>query len=254
MTFRPVFSISMSILVAACGAAPLDDSQDSDPAASEASLRIDDHRVDPDSFVVVPGHAPVLGQSITAWTKEWFRWHFAVPADKSPILNLSQDCGTGQHDRVFFVPSYDGSDVFARSCRIPARKPALVKLWAVINDYPCPDPTFQPAPGQSLEDFLREGAMSYDDGVQNLAVTVDGEAVNIADDRHTTGLFHFVGDPSLVGKVPDACLLGATRQPAVADGWWLMLLLAPGEHAVHVSGQSPEGTAFDAKYRLTVDR
>ena len=267
MRFHPFAVVFPSLLIAACGTAQLDDSRGDVPQAANedsttgellgsnsaddaASLGIE---LRPGSFVI-PRQVPVLGRSITSWTTSWFRWHFAVPADKNPILILNQDCATGQNDRVFFVPTFDGSDIFERTCRVPFRKPVLVSLWAVINDYPCPDPAFQPAPGQSLEDFLREGAVSYDDGVQNLAVTVDGDAVDPGDHRHTSRLFHFVGDPSLVGKMPDPCLLGGTRQPGVADGWWLMLLLAPGEHAVHVSGLRPEGTPFDARYRLKVDR
>lgn len=253
MRFHP-FAAVLTTLVAACGTAPLDDSQSgvTEPANDDRTTEemVDQLRA---GALVVPSHVPVFGRSITSWTTSWFQWHFAVPADRSPILILDQDCATQQNERVFFVPSYDGSPVYQRTCRIPFRKPALVKLWSVINDYPCPDPTFEPAPGQSMEDFLREGAVAYDNGVRDLAVTVDGEALSARDHRHTSRLFHFVGDPSLVGKIPDPCLLGGTRQPAVVDGWWLMLLLAPGEHVVHVTAKSPEGTPSDETFRLKVD-
>ena len=163
-------------------------------------------------------------------------------------------CGTQQNEPVFFVPTYDNAEVFERTCRVPFGKRVLVPIRAVINDHPCPDPTFNPAPGQSMEDFLREGAVAYNDGVRDLAVTVDGEAVSVTSHRHTSRLFHFVGHPSLVGQIPDSCLLGATSQPGVADGWWLMLLLAPGEHVVQATGLSPEGAPFDTTYRLEVAR
>lgn len=201
-------------------------------------------------------HAPeesVEGRPITDWTEAWFQWNFAVPADQNPALVLDADCAVGQSESVFFVPAYDGDKSYERTCRIPKGKPVLVPLWVVVNDYPCPDPSFEPAEGQSLEDFLKQGAMEYNNQVQELAVTLDGESIDPAPHRHTTGLFHFTAEASLIGKLPDACLQGSA-QPGVSDGWWLMLSLAPGEHVVHVTGLDPSHEAIDFSYRLSVSR
>jgi hypothetical protein len=197
---------------------------------------------------VLDPHRPVRGKTVTAWTKAWWRWTFAVPAAQNPEVVLDADCAVGQHDDVFFVPSYDGSLTFERTCRVPRHTPVLVPLWALINDYPCPDPTFEPAPGQSLEDFLTQGVVGLNNTVQNLTVTVDGQPVSIESRRHTTGLFEFTADPSLVGVLPDACLQG-TRQPGVSDGWWLVLAPSSGAHEVHVTAATPFGP-IDARYRL----
>jgi hypothetical protein len=76
----------------------------------------------------------------------------------------------------------------AYSCHIRARHGALderaVPLvqrpagtrhgHAFLNDYPCPDPAFHPAPGQSLYDFFLEGAAAFIDTVYFLEVTIDG--------------------------------------------------------------------------------
>lgn len=204
----------------------------------------------PDITVLAPQDS-IQGQDITAWTKAWWRWTFAVPADQNPELVLEADCGTGQSDPVFFVPAYDGAKTYKRTCRVPADKPVLVPLRIIINDYPCPDESFKPAPGQPLEDFLVEGAVGYNDLVQNLTVTLDGEKVVLGDHRHTTGSFDFTADPSLVGKLPDPCLTG-TSQPGASDGWWLMLTVARGEHVVHVTGVDPEKETFDYTYKLSV--
>lgn len=200
---------------------------------------------------VLSAQDSIEGRSITEWTESWFRWNFTVPASQNPALVLEADCGVGQSEPVFFVPVYDGAKRYQRTCHLPASRPVLVPLWAVINDYPCPDPDFEPAPGQSLEDFLAQGAMAYNALVQDLAVTLDGEAIDPTAHRHTTGLFNFTADPSLVGKLPDACLQG-TSQPGVSDGWWLMLSLPPGDHVVHVTGVDPSNDAIDYTYRLAV--
>lgn len=206
---------------------------------------------EPTTRVIAPQES-VEGRTITDWTESWFHWNFAVAADQNPALVLEADCGVGQSEPVFFVPVYDGAKSYERTCHIAKGKPVLVPLWVIINDYPCPDPSFEPAAGQSLEDFLKQGAQEYNGLVQNLAVTLDGEAIDPAAHRHTTGLFNFTAEKSLVGKLPDACLQG-TSQPGVADGWWLMLSLAPGEHVVHVTGLDPSHEAIDATFRLTVD-
>ena len=93
--------------------------------------------------VVLPPQARVFGRPITAWAKEWYRWHFRVPADRSPMLHLEQDCGEEQDGPVFFVPVYDLDTTFQRTCRVPKNRPVLVPLWVLINDYPCPDPSFE---------------------------------------------------------------------------------------------------------------
>ncbi len=235
-----VFAI---LFLAACGTDPTLEAPT--PSATEAQA------LDRSGPVVLPGNARIEGQSITTWTKAWWRWTFEVPAAQNPELILDTDCGVGQHDDVFFVPAYDGSSTYTRTCRVPsASTPVLVPLWSLINDYPCPDPDFHPAPGQSLEDFLTEGVVQLNDTTQNLAVTVDGRAVDVGTHRHTTPLFTFTADPSLVGVLPDACLQG-TRQPGVSDGWWLMLRLPKGQHEVHVTAVSPFGP-IDYRYVLAV--
>ncbi len=199
---------------------------------------------------IVETNAMVQGKTITAWTEAWWHWTFGVPADQDPELVLEQDCAVGQDESVFFVPAYDGATKYQRTCVIPRGKPVLVPLWVVINDYPCPDPAFEPSAGQSLEEFLREGAMGYNDAVQNLVVTVDGETVEAKTHRHTTGLIEFTAEKTLVGALPDPCLTGM-KQSGVSDGFWLMVNVAGGSHDVHVAGLNPSGEAIDYTYVLS---
>jgi hypothetical protein len=206
-----------------------------------------------DHAQLIPPDTIVEGRTITEWTKEWWHWTFGVPAAQNPELVLDQDCAVGQDDAVFFVPAYDGAKTYRRSCSIPQNTPVLVPIWVIINDYPCPDPTFEPAAGQSLEAFLREGAIAYNDSVTDLSVTLDGAQIDARAHRHTTGLFEFTAEKSLVGALPDPCLTGMP-QSGVSDGFWLMLDIAGGEHEVRVTGVSPANEAFDHTYTLSSPR
>lgn len=202
--------------------------------------------------VVLPDTARVQGRTIGEWAEAWWHWTFRVPAARNPELVLDEDCGVGQTDEVFFVPMYDGSPVYTRTCRVPEHRPVLVPLWVLINDYPCPDPTFQPAPGQTLEQFLTEGVQAFNGYLTDLVVTVDGRLVDTSAHRHTSPLFSFQAHPSLVGAFPDPCLTGDT-QDGVSDGWWLMLRLTQGEHEVRVRANTPMGYPVDFTYRLRVE-
>jgi hypothetical protein len=200
--------------------------------------------------LVLPEWVPVEGRSLDAWTVQWWRWISAIPASQSPEFNLAL-CDVDQPAGVFFLPPFQGAS-YTRSCTIPFGKPVLVEAQAVVNDYPCPDPTFQPAPGQTLAAFLTEGAVGFDDAFPLLALEVDGHAVQISRHRDTSQLFEFKADESLVGPNLDPCLTG-TLQPGVSDGWWAFLLLAPGEHTVIATTTNPGGgDAFVHTFQLQV--
>ena len=138
-----------------------------------------------------------------------------------------------------------------RSGTIPAGKAILTPLYGVLNDYPCPDPNFTPAPGQSLQDFLTEGARELlDQTLIGLEVEVDGVSLhNLFSYRATSTLFDITFDPSL--KFLDPCATGSAQR-AVSDGYWIMLApLSVGTHTIHFH---ETGTFFDteATYILTV--
>jgi hypothetical protein len=108
-------------------------------------------------FDIVPRRAVVAGKTTLGWIPEWWRYVMSQPADVNPLLNPSVDCSIGQSGPVFMLPTILGPG-FTRSCTIPAHTPVLWTFQSLLNDYPCPDPTFQPAPGQTLEEFLAQGA------------------------------------------------------------------------------------------------
>jgi len=244
-----------ALLALGCGAgvAP------SDPGATQAGIsamspndRSGRHEGDDQGdarFFIYPGQARVDGKTTLGWIPEFWRYIFSVPASQNPELVDSADCGVGQSGPVFFIPG-EQHDVYTRSCNVPASTPVLWPIWSLFNDYPCPDPTFQPAPGQSLVDFLAQGAQAFDNLVQNLAATIDGQAIEVSRYRYTTGLVTFTGDPSLTATL-DSCVTGSP-QVGVADGWFVLLHLSSGDHTLVVTAIAPSGHSTSQTFLLHV--
>jgi hypothetical protein len=201
-------------------------------------------------FFIYPRQARVDGKTTLGWIPEFWRYLYSVPASQNPELVDSADCSVGQSGPVFFIPG-EQHDVYTRSCTIPARTPVFWAIWSLFNDYPCPDPTFQPAPGQSLQDFLAQGAQAFDDAVKNLAATIDGKTIDVSRYRYTTGLVPFTGDPSLTATF-DGCVTGSP-QVGVADGWFVLLRLSQGDHTLVVTAIAPSGHSTSQTFLLHVE-
>jgi hypothetical protein len=182
----------------------------------------------------------------------WWTWATGIFPD-TPILDETGElCGQGQRGRVWFLAgNFGGTTV--RDCRVPGGKtlffPILNTLW------------WAPEDGDTAEE-LRAIANSQIEveGVE-LGVTVDGEDVGdlfayraqsppdgfaylIAEGSAANALFGF--DPGL-------------RDPAVSDGYWMMLSpLGGGDHVVTIHARIPDaggpGVDFevDVTYNLSV--
>ena len=203
---------------------------------------------------VAPIGSRVHGLTYTEWSVKWWQWLLSIPADQSPTFDTTgEDCAVGQSGHVWFLAGTPGGSA-TRTCTVP---PGTSLFFPIINaefDYPCPDPGFQPAPGQSLEAFLTENVTTLIDAVKDLALEIDGVAVeNLGNYRVTSPLFEFVGHPSLTA-VFDSCITGSS-QPAVSDGYWVMLPpLSRGSHTIHLHG-AIDGFGFetDVTYTLLVE-
>jgi hypothetical protein len=241
-------SLCLLLVAAGCGAG-------GEPALDSASLR---HAGDNPNPRLFARDAHPYGASMERWSERLWDWLYAIPAAQNPMLDLSgADCGVAQQGPVWFLPSVTnpgGVASFARSCTVPHERALLVILAGVLNDYPCPDPTFQPAPGQSLYDFLAGGAKSIVDGVNLIDVSLDGRAlVDMLDYRVTSDdLFRVDGDVSLQQSL-DGCITGKP-QPAVSDGYFIMLRpLARGAHTLVERVTDTQGTDVTLTYNLTVN-
>jgi hypothetical protein len=201
--------------------------------------------------VVIPPQQQNYGQLGALWWK----WALSIPDAQFPLTDpTGADCAVGQNGGgTWFLAGTFGGEPVTRSCTVPARRTLFFPLINVYNDL-CPPPSPQPAPGQSLKDFLTQGAVSVINQASNLQASLDGANIPILPSyRGTSNMFSFTGDPSL--KVLDPCITGSP-QPAVSDGYWLLLApLSPGQHTLRFSGSLGSGTPFfttTATYNLTV--
>jgi hypothetical protein len=203
---------------------------------------------------VFPIHSKPYGLSYGDWSAKWWQWAYGIPFSTNPIYDTTgADCSLNQSGPVWFLAGTAGMPV-TRTCTIPAGKSILFPILNVVADYPCPDPTFHPAPGQTLADFLTQTARDFMDNTTELDATVDGVALkNLFVYRATSRMFAFTGDTSMT--VFDSCITG-TRQPGVSDGYWIMLApLAPGTHTIHFHGLenfNPGTFELDVTYDVTV--
>lgn len=218
--------------------------------AGSQDASIAEDRGNTDSKVFLPNERP-FGRTYAEWTVSWMQRFMSFNCAQNPFANPEYAL-FNQRGPVCFLAglSEEGAEV---KLSIPHGKAILFPLVNYINDYPCPDPAFGPAPGQKLEAFLREGALSVLADVRDLSVEIDGEPVCHLDAyQFTSGLFSFTGNPELAACF-DVCVTG-TPQKAVTSGYYLMLKPLPkGLHTVHYHVAIPAlNSVQDGTYHFIV--
>jgi hypothetical protein len=246
MRTTPIALMFVSLSIGCGAAAESDDAVDSTPLEQQSDR----------ALVFAPGAHP-FGQSMAEWGERWWQWIFAIPADRNPELDASgAHCGEDQHGPVWYLASTldpGGAATVRRTCTLPSGKPILISPSGILNDYPCPNPDFHPAPGQSLYDFLRDGARPSVDRVNGLTIALDGRTLARPFDYRFVSprLFPIRGDVSLQ-PVLDGCITGS-RQPAVVDGYFMMLKgLDEGLHSLSIRATDTKGTDVTIDWTLTV--
>ena len=205
--------------------------------------------------IVFPLTAHPFGASLSEWADRESQWVYGLPAVGNPLTDQTgAQCGLAQDGPVWFLPRIAGPRVFngSRTCRIPFGKAIFLEIGAYVNEWPCPDPDFRPAPGQSMYDFLRADAKAFMDGVNRLDVSLDGRAIdNVLGYRFASAqTFMLTGDPTF--SVLDPCVTGSP-QPAIVDGFFMMFKpLERGEHVIRVFGTDVRGANKTYTYYLTI--
>jgi hypothetical protein len=205
-----------------------------------------------------PAQARPFGRSMATWAEKASRWIYGTPYDRSPLFDdTSANCAVNQRGPVWYVARIAGPPVFegTRHCSIPRGRSILLYVGAVVATYPCAsDPSYGPAPGQSLYDFLAADAGAAMDTVDLLEVAIDSRSMSrvLEDYRYVSpDLFTIRGDLSLAERL-DPCITGG-RQRAVVDGFFMMLkALSPGTHTVRVHGTNTFGHNKTFNYFLTI--
>ena len=208
----------------------------------------------PNPAVIPPGSAP-QGRTYGEWAAAWWTWALQFPLEQNPMLDPTGAFGSaGQQGPVWFLAgAFDGPA--ERSITIPKGKRIFFPLYNVFNDYSCPDAERLPAPGQTLEEFLTEGAEAMSDMATELFAEVDGMPIqNLWDFRAHSDMEMFSKHSSL--STLDPCV-SSGPQPAVAGGYWLMLAPLPrGQHTIRFGSTASFGDfefGVDVTYYVTVE-
>jgi hypothetical protein len=213
---------------ASCGVDDADSPEDT--AVAQSALTHGRHR-NPNPALFERDARP-FGFAMDTWVEQWWRWDFSIPASTNPSVNATTDCDQHQAGPVFFVPTVAPGAATERTCTIPRHRAIGLSLSTVVNEFPCPDPTFKPGPGQTLFEFLLEGARPPQDAITEIDVSLDGQPLNdlLSYRVSSNHLTHITGDLSL--QPLDSCITGSP-QPAAMDAYFLMFKqLPPGHHTV----------------------
>jgi hypothetical protein len=207
--------------------------------------------------VLFPKQAHPYGADMATWGERLTQWIYAQPLEHNPLFDQTgADCAVAQQGPVWFIPPIAGPRVFSgsRTCTIPQGKAILLDIGHDTEDYPCPAfPGFEPAPGQSLYDFLSGIAKTVMDSVDLLQVSLDGQPfTDVLSYRFASDdLFSITGDTSL--QFFDPCITGSP-QAAVVDGFFMMFKpLDPGPHTIWVHGTNTFGADKTFTYYLNVE-
>jgi len=245
-----IFSLLVITLLLGCGT---NTPQGSQTATEELRRRADEPNPNP---MLYTKDARPFGRSIERWSELLWSYIYSTPLDRNPFFDTTGvNCGVNQDGPVWFLPAVPGSSLgtnISRSCTIPRDRAIMLQMSSALNDYPCPDPNFHPAPGQSLYDFLITAISPLFDGETGFVVTLDG--VNIQDPlsyRFTSDdVFRFEPDLSMVAF--DSCLT-QRHMLGVTDGFYLLFKpMSPGQHTIVLNGHDMQGVQVTLTEHLTI--
>lgn len=185
-------------------------------------------------------------------TKQWWKYVMSFDCSKNP-LNFPGLTTTAYQPGsfVFLVGASEG--FFTRNVVVARNQSILVPVINKLSNYPCTDLSTRPPTGSSLEQLLLSEPDKFIDLVTNIKVSLDDKPVNITNNnRLTTGLFSFTGKADLT-QCLDICVTGQL-QPAVSDGYWLVLSRLPaGKHVLRIHAEILHtGIVIDGIYNIIV--
>ena len=185
-----------------------------------------------------------FGKSYNQLTGDWYNWQVQFPFPTNPVVeDGAVDCTRGQTGQIWFLAGNFGG-TSNRECAIPKGKalffPIINTLWWFPEDGP-------------NVDVLRAIANPIINATTTLEVIIDGVAIKdpfAYRAQSQPGGFALNFGPLLAdfgyGPTPDP------RDPAVADGYWILLApLRAGPHVIQFRSTNPP-FALDVTYRLIV--
>jgi hypothetical protein len=197
--------------------------------------------------ILFPTTAKLFGNSSEDWAIHLAKATVALDCDnvgKTQLLNLT--------DKV--VAPYGNVTDASAEYTITMDQFVFLSPAFIFNLYGCPpEYEWEPAEGQSIEDFLNEFAKGLIDGIETLEVYFDGVQIEeVKNYRINTGLFYFTGNPVLTDCY-DACITGKS-QPGLVDGYFLLFKkMKKGKHTILIKGEVPSiDLSFEISIKLNV--
>ena len=164
----------------------------------------------------------------------------SAPAPVNPLTDSTgAHCAEGQDAKVWYLAGTFTPDPVTRSCTVPA---GTALFFPIVN-------TFFAAEGTVEEMRARNAA--FIDSIATMSVSIDGQSVeNPVGYRAISPIFSLELFADNIFGAPEGIY-----EPAVSDGFWLLLApLPPGEHVIHFSAASSDGSfSLDVTYILTVE-
>jgi hypothetical protein len=203
---------------------------------------------------------PPFGKLYDRLSVAWWQYVLAQPAATNPLLDpTGAGCRAGQSGPVFFLVGTAGSGQFTRDqCTVRFGK---LLFFPMLNAFD----VHTPGDGLDTPELVYEDFLKFGFRADTLHASVDGVAVRRLDPATTpyracaapvagcTGPFSLVfPDGNLFDPLP-----AGTYAPAVADGYYLLLLpLRPGVHTIAFGGTGnfAGDTSQDITYHLRVVR
>jgi hypothetical protein len=189
-----------------------------------------------------------FGKSYNELAGDWWNWAVQFPFETNPIVeDGAVDCTRGQTGKIWFLAGTFGSNA-DRTCTIPSGKALFFPLANSLF--------WVPEDGANV-DAVRKAANGQINPISELEVSIDGVA--IADPfayraQSPPGGFALKAGPLLTEPPFSFPPTPDPRDPAVADGYWILLApLRKGEHEIHFRSSDPAaGFNVEVTYHLTV--
>ncbi len=224
--------------------------QEDDLATPDLSVQDLTPGKDDIQFTVLSNSAIVNGKSIREYTKDWWKYVLSFDCAHNPLIDASSPI-IGQTGPIHCLVG-SPSGITTKYVDVERSQTILVPVINVIRSYPSLDPSFKPAPGQSVEVFLKRESGKFINQVTEKRAFLDGKPIAITIvNRIGSGLFSVKGNKDLVNCLD--CVTGK-NQSAVSDGYWVAFKdLSKGQHILRVTAEVPQqGIKLDATYNLNV--
>jgi hypothetical protein len=186
---------------------------------------------------ILPNDSVIDGKTIGEWSAEWWKWVLPIPANRNPMLdNDGAFANEGQSSgNVFFVSFTLGivPGTVTRQFTVPEGKYLFFPLMLYEAD------NVNTIPPLSIEQ-LRDQTAGYVNATTNLYANLDGiDLTNLYSHRASSPVFNFfyTNADNLQSWAFGGKPITGLIDPAVCDGYWLMLEpLPPGQHVLRFGG------------------